>query len=112
MQIYKTLVTFEDDGEDRGFVLTCDTIEHEGKFWLVGEWIESTDKKTRLPAIIVLLDNLPHQKSGDVKSNFAFVLNQPIPKCVLSGIQPEESKFHFVIVKNPDIKNCEKPTFH
>ncbi len=100
MKILKTLITFTDT--DLGKILKCDTIEFEGKLWLVPEWLENAATGEMQPLRIICLDLLPHQKIQ--RSTPAdFVLNAPIPKCVFDGEIPSETTLNFQIVESPAI---------
>ena len=107
MKIYKTVLSFTGDDSIR----TCDTIEIDGKFWLVPMWIDNLAEGTRKPLRLICLDGLPYMKAG---ANFPadFVLTKPIPKCVLDGEIPDETSFEFVIVENPDILDDIPKKFH
>jgi hypothetical protein len=60
MKILKTLIQRVDDGE----LLAADTIEYEGKLWIVPEWLAGPTKGTEMPARIICLDNLLTAKPG------------------------------------------------
>ncbi len=99
-KIFTTMVSLDDSGE----ISKCDTIEYEGKMWLVPHWLESPAQGWKTPTRIVCLDGLPHQKTPG--SPFGdFVLTYPIPKALLlSGQVPKQSKFVIVVVESPDIR--------
>jgi hypothetical protein len=98
MNIFKTLVALEGDG----YVYTLDTIEYKGKMWLVPEWIEPIAKQWTSPLRIICLDVLPHQKSSSPDHDF--VLNNPIPKCILAGQVPLEKVKQYVVIERPDVR--------
>ena len=102
MKIYKTMVAISGDPEYRGQILRMDTIQYEGKMWLVAMWLDSQSRGYSTPERIICLDTLPHQISrlGYVD----FVLNDPLPKSVLDGHIPEKSEFEYVVVERPDIQ--------
>ncbi len=56
MRIFKTLVQMTD-----GDILAIDTIEHEGKLWLVPEWRVGPAAGFERPAKLIGLDGLPIQ---------------------------------------------------
>ena len=41
-----------------------DTIEYEGKFWLVPEWNDTQDGEWTKPTRIICLEGLPFEKSN------------------------------------------------
>lgn len=98
MKIFKTLIGSED-----GKLRACDTIEHEGKLWLVPHWTVAPTEGWRQPTRIIRMDSLPHQKMPE---NYAddFVLNGPIPKGVLLCEIPPEESHGFEVIDLPDIK--------
>ncbi len=101
MEILKTMMAFS-DGAD-GIIYKVDTIEYEGKIWLVPEWLDNAVGGWRIPARIILLDVLPHQKTPDGPVNF--VLTYGIPKSVFfHGQIPPQSKYSFVVRECPDIR--------
>lgn len=97
MTVFKSMVTLNDG------LYRMDTIEHEGMFWLVPEWIDTPRKGWSRPARIVCLSLLPHQAlplGGDIR----FVLSNPIPKSVLTGqIQPRLT-IQYVVIERPAIE--------
>ena len=102
MKIYKTTVAISGDPEYRGQVLRMDTIEYEGKMWLVAMWLDSPTGEFSMPERIICLDTLPHQTSG--MKNVDFLLFDPIPKAVLDGHIPEESELEYVVIERPNLK--------
>jgi hypothetical protein len=100
MKIYKTLISFTD--EYLGKIMQCDTIEFNGKFWLVPKWLDNLEEGTRTPLRIICLDYLPHQKTEDF-GDVDFVINSPMPICVFDGEIPAETEYRFDIVESPDL---------
>lgn len=95
MKIYKTLISFDDEGK----IYKCDTIRFEGKFWLVSRWLDPPGTGNTMPERIVLLDALPHQKMSFAGCDF--LLRHPIPKAVLYGEIPSELKNKYVVIDRP-----------
>jgi hypothetical protein len=98
MKILKTLMGFS-DGD--GTMFLADTIEYEGKYWLVPQWLEAPAEGWKRPARIVSLAPLKHQKS--TMPGIDFVLNVPIPKAVFDGEVPTGSGAQYVVIERPDI---------
>ena len=98
MKIFKTLMAFEGDNK----IFNCDTISHEGRMWLVGEWLESPNEGWTTPARLVCLDLLQHQKSDG--SSTDFVLSHPIPKSVFDGQIPTGQEDLYLIMENSGIR--------
>lgn len=98
MKILKTLVSIEGEGN----LYTCDTIQYEGKMWLVPQWIDTLGTGKSMPVRIIQLDVLPHQKSSFAGHDF--VLTYPIPKAVFSeGRIPSGSKDKYIVIEKPHI---------
>ena len=87
-----------------GNIDLMDTIEHEGHFWLVPNWILSRNDKYIRPLRIISLQTIPHQDFGSVKEGEArFVVSYPIPKSVFLGLPPKGRENLYVIRENPEI---------
>jgi hypothetical protein len=103
MKIMKTLVGME--GEPH--IVLVDTIEHEGKLWLVPKWLESPTEGVQRPERIVRIDTLQKDKIDRSRPNALpadHVLNAPMPRSVLQGpIQPGKDSAYEVIPQ-PDIE--------
>ena len=102
MKIMKTLVTLI-DLDAQGQMLDVDTIEHEGKLWLVPEWIDTLDGKWTKPTRIICLAGLPVEK-GTPQTGVDYVLQFPMTKAILNGQAPTESSHAFVFVEDPPIE--------
>ena len=87
-------------GSDDGTIYTVDTLEHEGKSWLVPEWLEAPTEGWRTPKYMICIDGL--RRSGPTGPDYPaeWVLDDPIPKSVLDG----ETEDQFEVVHTPDIR--------
>lgn len=101
MLVKKTVFAFEGDTIEDGPNL-CDTIEHEGRKWLVPIWLHNDATGTSKPERIICLDLLEHQKSNGLR--FDFVLTRPMPKDAFFGHAQPLSKGIFLIVEHPSIE--------
>jgi hypothetical protein len=99
MKILKTGV-----GSDTGTIYKCDTIEHEGKLWLVPQWLDVPAKGVRKPRRLIRMDSLPHQPMTNPAYGLDYILNDGIPKAVLEGTAPSEQADEFEIVDLPEIE--------
>ena len=98
MEILKTLVGFSDEGS----LFECDTILHDGEYWLVPEWLESPEAGHRRPARIIAMAGLRYQDmTGGWKQRF--LLKDPMPKSVFDGRTPPQAAFGFRVVDLPEI---------
>jgi hypothetical protein len=104
-KIYKTMLI------SGGGIQMMDTIEFEGAFWLIPEWLVSPDRKQMRPLRGVSLQTIPHQDLGEKQKAQRFVVNGPIPESVFRGLQPPEGpKFEIreelrIVLPNPDVLN-------
>ncbi len=101
------MVSISGDPETAGTVFMMDTIEHEGRMWLVPEWFDMPGKGWSRPARLICLDVLPHQKSSG--SQWDYILTRPIPKPVCDGRIPKEVAHEYVVIERP---NIEVPRTH
>jgi hypothetical protein len=95
MAVRKTIVSREEDGA----IFIADTIEYEGKLWIVPEWIEGPTIGTRCPARIICTDGLrlmpaPPAYQAD------YVLGLPLSRDVLEG---RATKLGLDVRTRPDI---------
>ncbi len=103
MKITATLTAISGDPKRENELLLMDTIEHEGKQWLVPEWLEAPTEGWKKPARIICLDGVPRDPlppSYPAK----FVLKNPIPKAVLDGQIPSGTEAEYVVIEAPDIR--------
>jgi hypothetical protein len=81
-KIFRTLVQQSDDGA----LYSVDTIEFEGKLWLVPEWLKGPAEGTETPARIICLYGLPTEKAHAPYQDAADqVLLIPLSKETLAG---------------------------
>jgi hypothetical protein len=99
MKISKTLISYREGGS----IYMCDTIEHEGKLWLVPHWLESPSEGTKQPTRIIRLDGLQYQRMTNPAYGADYILNEPLPKAVFEGPLPKELEGQYVAIERPDI---------
>lgn len=97
MAITRTLAIVVGELQPRVF----DTIEHEGKLWLVPAWTRSPIPGTLRPLRIICLDGLPMQPPDTRKGprDYDRVLTQPLDKDTLEGGTSQG----LVVVEKPDM---------
>jgi hypothetical protein len=102
--IFKTMVS---DGKS---IFPIDTIEHEGKLWLVFEWLAPPSKEWREPARLVCLSNLPYRDLRGQGFPTDFSLSHPLPKVLFEAIPrlPDEP---YIVIEHPHIR-FRMPTVH
>jgi|SRR5271166_4034709 len=96
-------------GADEGGIFECDTIEYEGKVWLVPQWLDLPAKGVRKPRRIIRMDSLPHQKVTNSAYCLDYILNGYMPQAVLDGTAPPELAGQFEIVELPEIEISMRP---
>jgi hypothetical protein len=99
MKIFKTIVMIEDDGS----IGPCDTIQYEGRLWLVPEWLEVPSEQKTVPTRIIGLAPDRFQKPNQ-KYRADYFLTGSISKALLAGQIPIELKGQVVVIERPDIK--------
>lgn len=101
MRIYSALISHSDENND---IFKIDAISYKGKLWLVPEWLSHSDQGYQVPARMICMSHLEHQKSSEAEGFADYIINNPIPISVLLGsdLTPEESK-DYIVIENPDI---------
>jgi len=94
-KIFKTAVP-----SDNGTIHTVDTIEYEGKLWLVPQWLDKPKEGLSRPARIIRMDSLPHVTGFGVHQ---FVLTNYMPKGVLDGEILSGLENQYEVVDLPEI---------
>jgi hypothetical protein len=93
-------------------VLTCDAVFHEGKYWLVPEWLEDNESGSRVPARLVCISNLRHQVHLDSEVH-QLTVNEPVPREILDGTAEKDKLGKFLVAENPaGWPELEPPTLH
>jgi hypothetical protein len=100
MKIMKTMV-----GNDRdGSLQKADTIEYEGKLWLVPHWLDSPAEGVRRPNRLIRLDSLRHQQvASGSQYGVDYFLNEPIAKALLGLETPREAISGFEVRELPSL---------
>lgn len=95
--ILKTMLIVE------GVTQRMDTIEYDGKLWLVPEWTESRDEGWSRPVRIV---HPRRQRFGPMnrsRDKVDFFLEYSIPKAVFSGRVPLELRDEYQVLEMPEL---------
>lgn len=98
MKIFSALI-FHEEGNG---LFQADALCHEGKYWLVPNWVGTPASPKTNPVRLILIDSLPHNLQfgspfGDI------VVNVPIPIAVYEGRVRPSPESGFVVIENPDI---------
>ena len=94
-------VIISDDAGKGNALCKMDVIEFDGHAWLVPEWIDLPGEKVTMPARIVLLDVIPHQR-GEAPPQV--VVTGPVPRFVFEGRIPPELETQYVVIELPNIR--------
>ena len=100
-KVLKTIVIIQGEG-----ISLYDTIEYEGKLWLVSKWLDIPSEGYSKPERIICLDALAHTNAvynHDRSVEADFVLDDPMPKSVFDGQLSEEQKEQYLVIENPEI---------
>jgi|SRR5271165_1074326 len=103
MSLTRTLIQVTDDGS----ILSVDTVEFEGKLWLVPEWLSGPRPNTEMPARIICLHGLPMQPvfaPYEGKADRHLLI--PLSRDTLSGGTIQG----LAVVERPDMIRSLKPT--
>ena len=105
MKIFKTMVIVD------GAINQIETIEYEGYYWLVPDWLVSPDGKQMRPLRIISLATIPHTGKPEGAAPH-FVVSGPVPKSVFDGVAPKGQEALFRIVEQPQIVFPNPSAFH
>jgi hypothetical protein len=81
--IRKTIILREDDGE----LLLGETIEYEGKLWIVPAWLPGPTQGTERPVRIICVDGLLSEPPEQYQGKADFYLSTPLSKETLEAAQ-------------------------
>ncbi len=94
---FKTMVMLADKPE----MVIADTIEFEGKLWLVPKWLEYPEERCSRPERMVRIDQFDHQEMKGWAAQV--LLRTPIPTVVLRGAIGAQMPAGFEIRFQPDV---------
>ena len=103
MKIEKTWVAFT--GEPMTTALLCDTIEYEGRKWLVPAWYDRRDIGMSKPVRIICLDGfLEYAKGCPFAPEADYMLLPPLPRAVYEGRDQMELGGQKAVIEFPDLE--------
>jgi hypothetical protein len=100
MKQLKTAQVFLSD-DDAGRIYSVECIEHDKHTWLVTRWNEAPSQGWKVPARLVMLDNLPHQKLSGSGFQDDYLLQIGLPKAFFYDPNPPPAERPFVVVDQP-----------
>lgn len=99
-KIYSVIVKFKDDGS----LAQCAAVRHDGRLWLVPEWIDDPAAPLMRPERMVCIEGLPLKDGGTLGARkFDWILRPEIPKAVLTGPLPPPPDWPLPVVARPDL---------
>jgi hypothetical protein len=101
-RVFKTFIS---DGRS---VFLMDTIEFQGKLWLVPVWLESPTEGWKTPERIICLENLPVRDLRNTSQFADFAVQAPIVMDVFDG----KSNPVYIVLEHPPIRFHNPPTIH
>jgi hypothetical protein len=95
---------------DSGQLFIGDVIEHEGKLWLVPEWLEGPTKSTARPARILCLDGMHlGEPRPQYQHRMDWVLSTPLHTDILEGRRVSSNP---LVIEKPGIVLRVDTHFH
>lgn len=98
MKVEKTHLSLIDQP---GKTFLFDTIQHQNEWWLVKDWVDSSDGRWSKPLSMLSLTALPHAEVNH--PDFRFILQIPISSTVFAPQDPSAKKGPFRVLHRPDI---------
>jgi hypothetical protein len=94
MAIYTTIIHCEDDGSAH----SVETVEYEGKLWIVPRWIEGPIPGTIAPERIICVDGLVQKTGPHLRADY--FLPSPLSRDILEGRRISQDH---AVIERPDI---------
>ena len=94
MRLLKTTAVVGSD------IVNADTIEHEGKLWLVPHWLDTPDGQWQMPGRLVHPLTQAFQPFGTDR----YVLSSPLPKELFAVRTPPQPVDGYEVQELPDIR--------
>ena len=99
-RVYKTVVFVGSPST----LHTIDTIEHEGRHWLVGGWLENPASGYRIPARLICPVRLGFQPNANpLPQGPDFSISGTLPKAVVDAFLPIGAP-DFEVLERPDLR--------
>jgi hypothetical protein len=87
-----------------GRIDKMDTIEFEGKLWLVPHWLDEPIRKVTKPARLIRMDLLPHQSMAGTGYGADFVVSYRIPKELFELTPLKEQLPGYEVLELPELE--------
>jgi hypothetical protein len=103
--IFKTMVS------DGSSLFPVDTIEHEGRLWLVLRWLYPPSREWRAPERLICISNLGFQDLRNMPNAPAdFSVPVPLPKVLFETI-PTLPAEQYIVIEHPRLR-FRMPSIH
>lgn len=100
MEIYQTMVFFEEERTGRSFLVG--TIKFAGELWLIGATKLATAEEPEVPTRLVHLESLDYQRTpGDPDHHF--LLNNPMSRAALTGQGQQPASTVYTVLAGPAV---------
>ena len=109
-RIFQTMISFDEGGPT---LTQVDTIEHQGRLWLVGEWLENRTKGYRIPTRLVcpgMHRFQPNPQPGFGRIDYS--ISAPVSKAVYEGRAQPSGTDGYEILERPDVRFPLPPIGH
>jgi hypothetical protein len=106
--VFRTSVSFD---ELPPGIYAIDTIEHAGRLWLVGGWLESPAAGYRIPQRLICplkLGFQPNPEPGPGRMNYS--ISGPVSKAVYEGRVQSSVTNDYLVLDRPDVRFPLPPT--
>jgi hypothetical protein len=97
----KLTVAFSIEGDTR--IMKGDALEHEGRLWLVVQWLGNPAEGRAKPRRLIELDQFQLQRFPQTTQFGDGAVGYPIPKGLLDFPIPPQLAGRFIVLEEPDI---------
>jgi hypothetical protein len=94
-------VAFSIEGDTR--IMKGDALEHEGRLWLVVQWLGNPAEGPAKPRRLIELDQFQLQRFAQTTQFGNGAVGHPIPKRLLDFPIPSQLAGKFVVLEEPDL---------
>ncbi len=96
MAVFKTYITIN------GAIAIMDTVEIQGRFFLVPQWFDLPAENKSVPERLVPLDQFDY---SEIQGSVRFVVERPVPKRVFDCADPSQEAPGYEVILGPQIQS-------
>lgn len=100
-------VVFKLQGEPDSEWFKGFAMPHDGRLWLISNWLESNATGMRIPAQLIPMEKFPHNFE---RPDHLVEITAPIPKELLSQHVPESLRLEYEVVDYPGAVHIPGPS--